>query len=224
MQYRSGVFLSLGTFLAPVLALASASLSAAPPDVARQASAVIASRCLSCHDSAKKAGGIDLSTLAGAKAAGIVGVIDAGKNRLAKAVVSGKMPPTGKLPADQVALLTAWVKAGAPYVAGAVRAQHLPDQPLWSLAPIRRPRPPATRFDKLALNPIDRFLFAKQVEKGLAPSKPAGRLELIRRVTVDLTGLPPAPEEVEAFLADRSPNAYDKVVDRLLASTAYGER
>ena len=223
MRYRSGVFLTLGTFLAPVLALASASLSAAPPEVARQASAVIAARCLSCHDSAKKAGGIDLSTLAGANAAGIVGVTDPGQNRLAKAVVSGKMPPTGKLPADQIALLTAWVKAGAPY-AGPVRAQHLPDQPLWSLAPIRRTPPPATRFDKLALNPIDRFLFAKQVEKGLTPSKPAGRLELIRRVTVDLTGLPPTPEEVEAFLTDRSPNAYEKVVERLLASTAYGER
>jgi len=112
----------------------------------------------------------------------------------------------------------------------AARGSFVPDedtliQPaLWSFRPVRRPLIPRTRYDSLAKNPIDRFLFAKLEKKGLKPSPPADRLTLLRRVTIDLTGLPPTPEEVSAFLNDRSPDAYEKVVDRLLASPAYGER
>ena len=95
---------------------------------------------------------------------------------------------------------------------------------LWSFQPVREPAVPHSRFDALARNPIDRFVFAALEKKGLRPSPPASRLALLRRVTIDLTGLPPTPEEVRAFLADKSPNAYEKVVDRLLASPAYGER
>lgn len=225
MQSRSPLLFSASALLLGVSTLAAIpSQSAAPPDVTLQAGVVLAGRCLSCHSTDKTAGGVDLSTQAGAKAAGVVGVSDPQKNRLLRAVVSGKMPPSGKLPADQIATLTAWVKAGAPYPRTGLKTVSLPDQPLWSLQPIRRAQPPTSRWDKLARNPIDRFLFKKQAEKGLAPSQPASRLALIRRVTVDLTGLPPTPEEVDTFLADRSPDAYEKVVDRLLASSAYGER
>ncbi len=97
-------------------------------------------------------------------------------------------------------------------------------QSLWSFQPVRKPPVPRTPFEALARNPIDRFVFARLAAKGLKPSPPADPLALIRRVTVDLTGLPPTPEEITAFLGDRSPGAYEKLVDRLLASPAYGER
>src|ERR1044071_2102995 len=97
-------------------------------------------------------------------------------------------------------------------------------RPLWSFQPVKKPPIPETPYDRLSSNPIDRFVFQKLAQRGLKPSPLANRRELIRRVTVDLTGLPPQPEEVAAFVADKSPNAYEKVVDRLLASSAYGER
>jgi hypothetical protein len=99
-----------------------------------------------------------------------------------------------------------------------------PGQDWWSLQPVKRPAIPQSDFDRLAKNPIDRFLFAELASNGLRPSAPASRLALLRRVTIDLTGLPPTPGEAGAFLADTSPGAYEKVVDRLLASPAYGER
>ena len=95
---------------------------------------------------------------------------------------------------------------------------------LWSFQPVQHPNVPHSRFDALARNPVDNFVFAGLEKKGLHPSPPASKLTLLRRVTIDLTGLPPTPAEVHAFLADNTPNAYEKVVDRLLASPAYGER
>ncbi len=107
-------------------------------------------------------------------------------------------------------------------VAASVSAAPRP--PLWSIQPLSSPAAPCTPFDALAHTPIDRFIFAKLAEKGLRPSPPADKLALIRRVTFDLTGLPPTPEEVDAFVNDAAANAYERVVDRLLASPAYGER
>ncbi len=98
------------------------------------------------------------------------------------------------------------------------------DADWWSLQPIKRPALPKTRFDHLVRSHVDAFLFAALEKKGLQPSPPANRLTLLRRVTIDLTGLPPSSEEIDAFLADHSPDAYEKVVDRLLASSAHGER
>ncbi len=95
---------------------------------------------------------------------------------------------------------------------------------LWSLRPISNPRPPRSRFDSLARNAVDRFVFAKLEEKGLEPGPAASKLALLRRVSIDLTGLPPTPEEIERFVNDPSADAYEKVVDRLLAAPAYGER
>src|SRR5262245_21539543 len=101
------------------------------------------------------------------------------------------------------------------------------DDTWWSLKPVARVQPPPAPTGRLAdwpRNPIDRFILAKLAEKGLAPSPEADRRTLTRRVTFDLTGLPPTPDEVEAFLRDESPDAYEKVVDRLLASPRHGER
>jgi hypothetical protein len=94
----------------------------------------------------------------------------------------------------------------------------------WSLQPVKKPAVPRVKAPQLVGNPVDAFVLAKLEEKQLQPNKPADKITLLRRVTIDLTGLVPTPEEIQAFLSDNSPNAYEKVVDRLLASPAYGER
>src|ERR1041384_2592380 len=97
------------------------------------------------------------------------------------------------------------------------------DRPWYLRTPVR-PQVPPVKDGDWAKNPIDSFILAKQESAGLVPSQPADKLTLIRRVTFDLTGLPPTPEEVQAFLKDESPSAYELLVDRLLASPRYGER
>jgi hypothetical protein len=141
-----------------------------------------------------------------------------------------KMPPRSRLSDEQIADLTEWVRRGAPWPddRGAVivakefdlekRKQH------WSLQPLWRGQPPAVKDKSWGRNPLDAFILAKLEAAGLRPAPPAERRALLRRVTFDLTGLPPTPQEIDAFLADTSADAYEKVVDRLLASPAYGER
>lgn len=94
----------------------------------------------------------------------------------------------------------------------------------WSLVPVKRQAVPAVKNQAWVKNPIDAFVLAKLEEKNLTPNPPADRITLLRRATIDMTGLPPTPEETQQFLNDKSPNAYEKIVDRLLASPAYGER
>jgi len=94
----------------------------------------------------------------------------------------------------------------------------------WSFRPVKKPPTPSVKDAKWCANPIDRFVLAKLEATDLKPAPPADRRTLIRRVTFDLIGLPPTPEEVEAFVNDRSPDAYEKLIDRLLASPHYGER
>jgi hypothetical protein len=125
-----------------------------------------------------------------------------------------RMPPPEArhwLKPEQIALLRRWVKEGAVY------EEH------WSFIPPKRPPTPQPKNQQWAKTPIDDFILSRLDKEGLAPSEEADRSTLIRRVTYDLIGLPPAPNEVEAFLADHSTNAYEKVVDRLLASPRYGE-
>ena len=141
------------------------------------------------------------------------------------------MPPKGdRLTKDEVSLLQAWVKAGAAWPKSRTKApvagRYLPgtigakEKAWWAYQPIKRAELPAGS----AAHPIDRFLEARLAKEGLTPSGEAERAVLIRRVTFDLTGLPPSPEEVTAFVQDQEPKAYDKLVDRLLASPAYGQR
>lgn len=231
MVYRSRHRTTTLATLCAALLLATLLLAAAggraPLEDAtpQQAADLLRAVCMKCHNSAQKAGGIDFSTRELAAAADLFGSDNPDESRLVRAVASGKMPPAGRLPAEQVALLRRWVAEGAVYPRPRLDAPIAPAaQPLWSFQPIRRPPVPRTKFDALAKSPIDRFLFEQLAKRGLRPSPLASRLALLRRVTIDLTGLPPTPEEVRAFLTDRSPNAYEKVVDRLLASPAYGER
>ncbi len=135
---------------------------------------------------------------------------------------AGKMPPNGKLSDSEALLLARWVAEGAPWSASVGTKGQ--EAPLWSLRPVRRPALPHTPYDSLSQNPIDRFVFARLAAAGLRPSPLETKRALLRRVTIDLTGLPPTPAESDAFLKDTRPDAYARVVDRLLASPAYGER
>jgi len=133
------------------------------------------------------------------------------------------MPPEEEdaLRADQVASFVRWVKAGAAWPAKSAKfetAKH------WAFEPIHDVRSPSVEDEKWGKTSVDAFIRAKQESAGTEPVQAADKLTLIRRATFDLTGLPPTPEEVEAFLQDTSPRAFERVVDRLLESSAYGER
>jgi hypothetical protein len=208
-------------FAAALPALMTASAATQKDNVAPRAAGLLSEKCLKCHDSMKRSGGIDLTTKATASL--ILGTLSS--SRLLRAVSTGKMPPSGKLPAEEIELLKQWISAGAKYPSAKLEAETPMSPTLWSFQPIRRPALPRIENRKSKIeNPIDLFIQQKLLEKGLTVSPPADKLTLIRRVTVDLTGLPPTSREIEAFFRDRSPKAYERVVDRLLASSAYGER
>ncbi len=142
-----------------------------------------------------------------------------------------EMPPAGKLPENVIADFAHWIDAGAPdprdgkAVEPKARVIDLvAGRQFWSFQPLKEFVPPEGASAAWAKTPIDRFILAKQTEHGLTANSPAGKEKLIRRVYFDLIGLPPTPEQVAAFVADNSPNAYDSVIDGLLASERYGER
>jgi hypothetical protein len=142
-----------------------------------------------------------------------------------------KMPPKGKLPAPVIEALTAWIQMGAPWPERAPGTGHRaggrpidPGTGHWAFQPVKPQPVPKVKNAAWPVSEIDRFVLAKLEAKRIAPAKPADRRTLIRRATFDLTGLPPTADEVAAFVSDRSPNAFEKVVDRLLGSPRYGER
>ena len=133
-----------------------------------------------------------------------------------------------KLADDEIAVLKAWIDGGrASYSAGPLQDKGDAAEEWWSLKPLVKPAVPNVKLSSDASwvrTPVDQFILAKLAEKGLTPSPPADKRTLLRRVMFDLVGLPPTPEETAAFLADETPDAYEKLVDRLLASPQYGER
>ncbi len=139
-----------------------------------------------------------------------------------------KMPPKGdKLPDETIQALADWIKAGAPWPSTApnpLAVQEERGRSHWAFQPVSRPTPPAVKNADWVAGPVDAFILKNLEEHGLSPSPPADKRTLLRRVTFDLTGLPPSHEEVEAFLQDESPEAFARVVDRLLGSPRYGER
>ena len=140
-----------------------------------------------------------------------------------------RMPPKKKLPASAIRDLEAWVAMGAPDPRGdapltAKRLDLAHARDFWSFRPVHVPNSPKVRDPAWTNSDIDRFIRSKLDDHKLRPVPLADRRTLIRRATYDLTGLPPTPAEIDAFLADRSPEAFSRVIDRLLASPAYGER
>lgn len=192
---------------------------------------VLEKNCASCHNAERKMGGLDLTTFTGLMAGGASGpVIAPGKPKsslLWLQIDSGKMPVGGKLSAANKQLIAAYIEHGrspAQNDEAAARAREAaritPEARQWWS--FRKPVKPAAPANG-ARTPIDAFVKAKLEEKRWAMRPEADRVTLIRRATFDLTGLPPTPAEVQAFVADRSPRAYEALLDRLLASPRYGE-
>ncbi|MDB5352788.1 MAG: Planctomycete cytochrome [Planctomycetota bacterium] len=204
---------------------------------------ILVEHCYKCHaaTSEKIRGGLLLDTKGGWEKGGDTGpAIVPGKpdeSLLVEALRYGdpnlKMPPKGKLPDATIAVLSDWVKRGAPDPrAGASAAPKKKARTIdlveegkhWAYQPLTPVEPPAIKNANRSSNPIDRFIGAKLDAKGLVPNETASRRTLIRRLSLDLIGLPPLPEDVEAFVKDESPEAYGKLTDRLLASPRFGER
>ncbi|MEW4567316.1 PSD1 and planctomycete cytochrome C domain-containing protein [Tautonia sp. JC769] len=204
---------------------------------------ILEQHCLRCHGGGERTrGGLDLTSrstlLKGGDLGPAVDLEAPGESLLIEAITySGlEMPPTGKLDDEAIAVLTDWVNRGAHFGGdeaempapdaeeedeGAISDE---DRRFWSFQPVRRPESPAVGRSEWVRHPIDAFILDRLEEEGLSPAPEASRTILIRRLSYDLTGLPPTPEEVEAFVDDESPDAYEALVDRLLDSPHYGER
>jgi cytochrome c553 len=199
---------------------------------------ILATSCYTCHTNSQS-GGLRVDSREALLKGGNLGPAivpgDPEKSLLIKAVRQTdphlQMPMGGKLKDSEIADLTAWVKAGAAWpassqpVAKSGKYVISPEQKkFWSFLPLHSAPVPEVKDSSWAKTDIDKFILAKLEAQGLKPVKPAPKLELIRRATLDLTGLPPTNGEIEAFEKDDSPEAFAKVVDRLLASQHYGER
>jgi hypothetical protein len=223
--------------------------AAASPDPARDIQPLLKAHCIQCHGPDKALGGLRLDSRALALKGGVSGVslVPGGSAKsliVARIEWQGGKPrmPLGFAPltAQQIGLVRDWIDRGAKW-------EEVKTKPHWAFQPLKRPAVPVvigtspnpllrkeganvrrgtTYRDarEWIRNPIDAFIVARLATEGLKPSPEADRITLIRRVTLDLTGLPPTPQEVDAFLADRRPDAYERVVDRLLASPHFGER
>jgi hypothetical protein len=199
---------------------------------------VLVENCYKCHSTAakKQKGGLHLDTRDAIRAGGDTGpAVVPGKpaeSVLLKAVRHTgdlKMPPDSKLPDAAIADIEKWIAMGAPDprdVATSGKPISIEEgRKFWSFQPLRKPALPEIHNPKPKIhNPIDRFIVAKQVGAGVQMNSPADRRTLIRRVYFDLIGLPPTPDEVTAFVSDPDPDAYPRLIDRLLASPHYGER
>ncbi|SIO65036.1 Planctomycete cytochrome C [Singulisphaera sp. GP187] len=197
---------------------------------------ILKAYCLDCHGGGEQLKGkLDLRLKRFAVRGGATGpALVPGRpdeSELLARVRDGEMPPgDAKVPADRVAVLEKWIAAGAP--TAREEPESLPqgiditpeDRAFWAFQPIRRLDPPQAGPDDRVRTPIDAFVLARLRDRGLGFAPDADRRTLIRRVHADLTGLPPTPEEVDAFVADPAPDAYERLVDRLLASPHYGER
>jgi hypothetical protein len=207
--------------------LASAALSGQEIEFNRDIRPILSDRCFACHgpDAARRQTKLRFDTEAGARialAGGRLAIVpgDPERSELVRRVASPdtalRMPPaySGRAPlgAAEIDKIRRWIAQGARW------------QPFWSFLPPRRPVLPTVRDQNWVRNPIDRFILSRLEREGLHPAAEADKATLLRRVSLDLTGLPPTPAQVAAFVQDASPDAYGKVVDRLLASPHYGER
>jgi len=217
------------------------SLSAQPKvDFRQDVEPLLAKRCMPCHNGSLAQNGVRFDDRKAALAGGYSGPVilpgDPEGSKVIQRVASTdkklRMPPVGpSLTPQEIALLKNWIQAGAQWPEEAAGKETPAPPPAvassnahWSFRPVRRPPVPDVTLRSWAANPVDRFILARLEREGISPSPEAPKAVLLRRVTLDLTGLPPTPEEVRAFLADSRPDAYERVVDRLLASPHYAEQ
>lgn len=242
---RRSMWLALATLL---LTWTTAPARAAEPDAAgveffeKSVRPLLVKHCYECHAAGEANGGLVLDTRDGVRKGGDSGLAivpgQPDKSRLIEAVryknPDLQMPPKNRLTAAEVAVLERWVSLGAPDPRMATEAGSAAPAPVgmsieegrqfWSFKPVTDPALPPVRNTTWVRTPIDAFILAKLEAQDIEPAPAADKRTLLRRVTFDLTGLPPTPEEVQAFLADDSPDALAKVVERLLESPHYGVR
>jgi Protein of unknown function (DUF1549)/Planctomycete cytochrome C len=217
-----------------VLVLATSPLAAAEPvDYARQVKPLLAARCYACHAALQQKSGLRVDTVKALREGGDKGpVVVPGKSGDSPILdhVTGangfrRMPPPGDgepLAEREVALLRAWIDQGA---IGPADEKPEPDpREHWAFHAPSRPVVPPVKDPSWLRNPVDAFIAAERDKHGLTPQPPADKRLLLRRVYLDLIGLPPTRAESDAFAADPSPDPYEQVVDRLRASPQYGER
>ena len=206
---------------------------------------ILSKHCLKCHGEGPKVrGGFRLDSRKALLRGGDLGPAatpgDPSHSLLVKAINYDEleMPPAGKLPAREIEILTRWVREGLPWTTASATApaeepkarpaDSSPAKPTarddWSLRPITRPAVPRVKQQAWCRTPVDAFILARLQAERLKPAPPADRPTFIRRLTFDLTGLPPSPDEVATFVTDQSPDAFERLTDRLLASPHYGEK
>ena len=204
----------------------------------REVALLLVRRCLDCHNATEKKGMLDLSRIETSTKGGESGAVlvpgKAADSLLWQRVRDGEMPPKKPLPKEEIELLRRWIDGGAkwgtsPIDPFAFTTGARAGYDWWSLQPVRRPMVPDLKsqisdFKSEASNPIDQFVWKKLADEGLSPSPPADKRTLIRRLSIDLIGLPPTPAEITESEQDESPRAYGKLVDRLLDSPHFGER
>src|SRR5215813_5665654 len=188
-----------------------------PVDFNRDISPILSDKCFACHgpDAGQRKAGLRFDTKEGAFAkTGVIIPGDAGNSRLIKRITAAqpemRMPPpvsSLSLTATQIELLRRWIDEGAKW------------ETHWAYSPPKRVEPPRVNNTSWPRNPIDNFILARLEREGLKPSPPTDKITLLRRVSLDLTGLPPTPADVDSFLKDNAPDAYEKQVDRLLSSS-----
>ena len=222
------------------------SLAPPPPDIEptpteRDVLAILQVRCIICHGSLNLQGGLDLRTVASRLKGGKTGpALVLGKpdeSPMYKRIIEGQMPPPAmakalavELPTDaETGKIRRWILAGAPGpeatpAASADIAIKDKDKQFWSFQSPVKPTVPHPKNAQLVRNPIDAFLLKKLEEKAMSYAPEANRLALLRRVSLDLTGLPPTKAEIDLYVKDAAPNAYERLVDRLLVSPHFGER
>jgi len=226
----------LAAVLSWLVFLGSAQAQKFPPEAVKffetTVRPVLSSNCLACHNHKNRTSGLALDSreaiLAGGNRGAVVQPGDAGASVLAMAVShSGelKMPPTGRLKEEQIEAIKRWIELGLPWPEGAATsATQRAGANHWAFQPPKRQAAPEVRQKDWVRNPIDSFILARLEKRGLKPSPEAEKATQLRRVSLDLLGIPPSPKELDEFLSDAHPDAYERMVDRLLASPHYGER
>ncbi len=231
---RLGVSLVLGVWGLKFPATAAEPTASQNEFFEKRVRPVLVENCVKCHGAEKQKGGLRLDSreaiLKGGDDGSVIVVGKPDESMLIKAVRHTgdlKMPrrdkTAEKLSPEKIEALTEWVKMGAPWPEE-VQSPKSKLQGHWAYLPVAKSTIPAVKDKRWPKNEVDHFILAALEAKKLKPARDADRRTLIRRATYDLIGLPPTPEEVAVFLADKSPNAFEKVVDRLLASPHYGEQ
>jgi hypothetical protein len=221
-----------------ILAWANA-VRAEVPDFESRIAPILANHCLACHQPTKKSGELTLTTreslLKGGESGSAIDLQEPAQSKLLARIRAGEMPPADSkesqpLTLEELAALTAWIEAGAPWPQGRELGIHEKSVDLaaaksfWSFQPVRRPELPNLKQASGLRGGIDAFVVQKLKEKQLTLSPEAARRDILRRLSLDLRGLPPTLDEQEAFLSDDAPDDCERLVDRFLADPAYGER